>query len=76
MTKGPKGERRPADLNKRAFAIMRIAIGEDADPIGPPAQRKGGRAGGKARAEKLSPEERSRIAQDGAVARWKKPKNQ
>lgn len=28
MPKGPKGERRPADLNKRAFAIMQIATGE------------------------------------------------
>jgi len=26
--KGPKGERRPADLNKRAFAIIQIASGE------------------------------------------------
>ncbi|MEK7995334.1 MAG: hypothetical protein AAB403_16145 [Planctomycetota bacterium] len=28
MSKGPKGERRPADLNKRAFAIVQIASGE------------------------------------------------
>jgi P63C domain len=30
-------------------------------------------SGGKARAKLLSPEERSRIAQQGALARWKKP---
>ena len=34
--------------------------------------RKGGLKGGKARAEKLTPEERSEIAKKGAAARWKK----
>jgi general stress protein YciG len=32
--------------------------------------RKGGLAGGKARAEKLSPEKRSEIARKAAQARW------
>jgi hypothetical protein len=34
--------------------------------------RKGGRKGGKARAMKLSPDERSEIARVAAQARWKK----
>ena len=34
--------------------------------------RLGGLKGGKARAEKLSPEERSEIGKAGAAARWKK----
>lgn len=41
-----------------------------------PAQRlansRGGRIGGKARAEKLSPEERAAIAKKAAQARWSK----
>lgn len=34
--------------------------------------RLGGKKGGKARAEKLTPEERSEIARLAAIARWKK----
>jgi len=34
--------------------------------------RMGGLKGGKARAEKLTPEQRKKIAQDAAKARWKK----
>jgi hypothetical protein len=35
--------------------------------------RMGGRKGGKARAEKLTAEERSAIAKKAAAARWAKP---
>jgi len=34
MTKGPKGEKRPADLNRRAFDIVRIASGEMEESAG------------------------------------------
>jgi hypothetical protein len=34
--------------------------------------RRGGKKGGRARAEKLTPEERSAIAKKGAKARWEK----
>jgi hypothetical protein len=37
------------------------------------ANSRGGRKGGKARAEKLSPDERKEIAKKAAEARWKKP---
>jgi len=72
MAKGPKGERRPADLNKRAFSIVQIASGEASDPKEPPRGQAGGKRGGIGRAAKLSPEERTKIAQAAAKARWKK----
>jgi hypothetical protein len=34
--------------------------------------RRGGLKGGKSRAEKLTPEQRSAIAKKGAATRWKK----
>ncbi|HEY0050395.1 MAG TPA: hypothetical protein VGB68_13965 [Pyrinomonadaceae bacterium] len=37
--------------------------------------RRGGLKGGKARAEKLSAEERSEIARNAAIARWSKDEN-
>jgi general stress protein YciG len=36
--------------------------------------RKGGQASGKARMEKLTPEKRSEVARQAAVARWKSAK--
>ena len=36
--------------------------------------RKGGKASGKARMEKLTPEQRSEVAKQAAAARWKKAK--
>ncbi len=41
-------------------------------PRGRAAAAKGGRAGGKARAEALAPERRSEIAKKAAAARWAK----
>ncbi len=75
MPKGPKGERRPADLNKRAFAIVQIATGEADEPARSQPARKAGKAGGKARASKLSSNQRSEIARKGALSRWKSMKN-
>ncbi|WP_422031151.1 RNA-binding protein [Reyranella sp.] len=72
MTKGPKGEKRPADLNRRAFDIVRIASGEAEDATPSAAAQKGGKVGGRARAEKLSAEERKAIAQKAAKVRWGK----
>lgn len=68
MTDKPK---RPRDANQLAKFIVDVATGEepehDPDTSG---QRKGGQKGGKARAEKLSPEERSKIAEKAAKSRW------
>ena len=77
MAKNPK---RPRDTNQLAKSIVDLTTGETQDPDpykgkDPAAVelgRKGGLKGGKARAEKLSAEQRSEIAQIAARARWKK----
>ncbi len=72
MAKGPKGEKRPADLNRRAFDIVRIASGEAEESPARLGQKRGGERGGRARAKVLTPEQRSEIARAAASARWKK----
>jgi hypothetical protein len=69
--------KRPRDPNQLAKSIIDIATGElqepaPRDPGTDDHSRRGGLKGGKSRAEKLSPEERSEIAKKGAAARWKK----
>jgi hypothetical protein len=52
MPKGPKGEKRPADVIGNAFRVMRIATGEKEDVV--PASTAGaalGKLGGKAMLE-------------------------
>jgi hypothetical protein len=73
MPRGPKGEKRPADVIGNAVHVMRIVTGEIEEDVGAtPKRTKGGRKGGKARARNLSPQQRSEIAQAAAAARWKK----
>ena len=66
------------DVNQLAAEILQAATeqGEDGVPAKNPAAvylgRLGGLKGGKARADKLSAEERSRIAREAALARWRK----
>jgi len=75
MAKGPKGERRPADVNARAVMIARIATGEIEDVTTDDGKNAAavalGRMGGKARAKGLSAKKRREIARKGAAARWK-----
>ena len=76
MPRGPKGERRPADVIGNAVKVMRIATGEEPEDYGPdegkdPAAVALGRKGGKARAEGLTKKRRKEIAQQAARARWK-----
>lgn len=64
---------RPRDQNQLAKLIADIATGDvtDTPPAAKPeAQVKGGKAGGRARADKLTAEERSAIAKKAAKARW------
>lgn len=73
MPKGPKGEKRPADVIGCAITVAKIATGEIEDTL----QEKSGRvrsgiAGAKARAISLTPDDRSKIATLAANARWKK----
>lgn len=71
----PKSTRR--DFTQVAFAIVQEATGDAPSTklTGKKADSsKGGLRGGKARAEKLTPEERSEIAKKAATMRWaKKP---
>jgi hypothetical protein len=82
----PQKKKRPVDLNQLAASIVADATAdEDATPVdqtqpgkNPAAVelgRLGGLRGGKARAEKLTPEERAEIARIAAQARWKKSKS-
>ena len=72
MPRGPRGEKRPADVIGRAVQIMRIATGEEEETIeavsGAAAQL--GKLGGAARAKKLTPEQRAEIARKAARKRW------
>ena len=73
MPKGPRGEKRPADAIGLAVMIGKIATGEiedttDATPTDH--HSRGGKKGGAARAENLTPEQRSEIAKKAAAKRW------
>lgn len=72
------GKHRPADLNRLAASIVADATDEDKpvepddgkDPAAVSLGRRGGLKGGRARAEKLTAEQRSEIARRAAAARW------
>ena len=78
-----RSSKRPRDPNQLAKLIVDISTSEvpDDEPAGlkekNPAVvalgRLGGQKGGKARADKLSPEKRKEIARKAAQTRWKKP---
>jgi hypothetical protein len=76
MPKGPKGQKRPADLIGNAVKVMRIATGEEPEDF-PANEGKDkaaqslGQRGGKARAKALSPKRRTEIARKAAMSRWK-----
>ncbi len=76
MPKGPKGEKRPADVIGAAVKVMQIATGEIEEDLDDDGKNKAavelGRKGGRARAEKLTAEQRSEIAKNAAAKRWKK----
>jgi hypothetical protein len=61
MPKGPRGEKRSADVIGNAVKVMRIAIGEEqeeieADDEKDKAAQSLGRRGGQARAKRIPPE--------------------
>jgi hypothetical protein len=88
MPERSRKKRRPADANRRAFEIVQEATGqkpkdemvelvaqalrEGKDPAAVLLGRKGGKKGGKVRAERMTPEERSEAARKAARARWNK----
>lgn len=77
------------DFAVTAFRVVQEATGEEseAEPLETPQEptpeerhaaavtlgKLGGKKGGKARAEKLTPEQRKEIAKKAAQARWQKP---
>lgn len=72
-----RSRKRPVDLNSLAASIVAEATDEDKaepedlrDPAAVALGRKGGLKGGRARANKLTTEERSEIARKAARARW------
>jgi hypothetical protein len=72
-----KQSKKPADLNRLAAAIVGEATDEtpqpvhqQKDPAAVELGRRGGRKGGKARAAKLTPAQRSEAASRAAKARW------
>ena len=71
MPKGPKGEKRPADVIGNAVHVMRIATGEIEETKPKSGRVRSGRAGATARATKLTAKERKSIAKKAAAARWK-----
>lgn len=76
MPKGPKGEKRPADVIGNAVKIAQIATGEVEDEKTEDGKDKAaqtlGRKGGRARANSLTKEQRSEIAKKAAQKRWGK----
>jgi hypothetical protein len=79
MPRGPKGEKRPADVIGNAVKVMRIATGEESEDYAnatakdSTAQERGS-IGGKKRAESLSKERRIEIAKKAARSKWVKQK--
>jgi hypothetical protein len=74
-----RSRKRPRDVNELARQLVDEATGdgpkvdsdEGKDPAAVALGRKGGLKGGKARAAKLTPEERSEAARKAAHARWR-----
>lgn len=75
MPKGPKGEKRPADVISNAVKIMRIATGEESDVTPDDGKNKAaqalGKLGGAARAKSLTSEQRKQIAIKASLSRSK-----
>ena len=73
MPKGPQGQKRPADVIGTAITVARIAVGEIEESTAAKSRRtQSGIAGSKARADSLTPKQRSEIAKKAAKARWQK----
>jgi hypothetical protein len=77
MPKGPKGERRPADVIGAAIKVAKIATGEEQEELDAPETGKDpaavsmGKRGGAARAAAMTPERRAEIARKAAAKRWR-----
>jgi hypothetical protein len=78
VPRGPRGEKRPANLNARTVMITKIATREIKDDV-PTSETEGkdpaavalGRKGGLARAQAISAKRRKEIARKAAKSRWR-----
>ena len=71
MPKGPKGQKRPSDIIGCAIMVAKIATGELEEELQEPSGKvRSGKAGGKARATKLTAKRRVAIAKEAAKSRW------
>lgn len=71
MPKGPRGQKRPADAVGCAIMVAKIATGEIEEELQEPSGKiRSGKAGGEARAVKLTKKDRAAIAKKAAVTRW------
>ena len=79
MPKGPKGQKRPADVVSNAVHVMKVLTGEADDAPAPdgkdPAAKALGAKGGAARARTITPERRQEIARAAAAKRWSSTKS-
>jgi hypothetical protein len=75
-----RSSKRPRDANQLAKLVVDFATGEVVDdssnarsknPAAVALGKLGGQKGGRARAEKLTPEQRRQIARQAAMVRWK-----
>jgi hypothetical protein len=89
MPKRSRKPKRDHDFATNAFRVVQEATGENEPAQAEPAEpeltaeerhaaavalgRRGGKVGGKARAAKMTPEQRSESARKAAEARWSKP---
>ena len=77
MPTGPRGQKRPADVNGNAVKVMRIAVGEETEDIPADdgknkAAQELGKLGGAARAKSMTAKRRKQIAKKASSTRWSK----
>lgn len=72
MPRGPQGQKRPAGTVECAVMVGRIVTGQIMEEVDERSAGKirSGKAGAKARAEKLTAEQRSAVARKAAAIRW------
>ena len=78
MPERSRKPKRPRDISQLAHVVVKAAtegepdIDDGKNPAAVALGRLGGKRGGRARAEKLSPERRREIARKAAAVRWGK----
>jgi hypothetical protein len=71
VPRGPKGQKRPANVTGNVTRVAKMAEDFPADDGKDKAAQSLGQRGGRARAKSLSEEQRTAIARKAARARWR-----